>query len=77
MSLHNTLKTRKINESSVLLKHKDGYRILVAVKTLPIFDQNNKVAAVIEFFTEERFHKSNYHENQQLKAKLKSQTDVI
>ncbi len=63
-----------INETRVYLKHKDGYRIPVMVKTIPIYDNNSNIVAAIEVFTDERFQKQIYHENQELKDKLKIDT---
>lgn len=66
-----TLEDGIINEAHVFLKHKDGYRIPVMVKTLPIYDSNQKIVAAIEVFTDERFQKQVYQENMELKDKLR------
>jgi len=69
--LKKTLGDGIINEARVFLKHKEGYRIPVLVKTLPIYDHNRKIVAAIEVFTDERFQKQIYHENIELKDKLR------
>lgn len=69
--LQKTLGDGIINEAHVFLKHKEGYRIPVMVKTLPIYDENQNIVAAIEVFTDERFQKHIYHENLELKDKLR------
>ncbi|HRT69490.1 MAG TPA: sensor domain-containing diguanylate cyclase [Bacilli bacterium] len=69
--LHKTLQDGLIREARVFLKHKDGYRIPVMVKTIPIYDSEQKIVAAIEVFTDERFQKQIYHENIELKDKLR------
>jgi diguanylate cyclase (GGDEF)-like protein/PAS domain S-box-containing protein len=69
--LHKTLDNGMINEAHVFLKHKEGYRIPVMVKTLPIYDEKQNIVAAIEVFTDERFQKHIYHENLELKNKLR------
>ncbi|MFH5881886.1 diguanylate cyclase [Liberiplasma polymorphum] len=69
--LQKTLKDGVINEARVYLKHKDGYRVPVMVKSLPIYDEKQNIVAAIEVFTDERFQKQIYHENQELKDKLR------
>jgi diguanylate cyclase (GGDEF)-like protein/PAS domain S-box-containing protein len=69
--LQKTLDSGIINEARVYLKHKDGYRIPIMVKTLPIYDDKQNIVAAIEVFTDERFQKQIYHENQELKDKLR------
>jgi len=61
-----------INEAHVFLKHKEGYRIPVMVKTLPIYDSEQNIVAAIEVFTDERFQKQVYQENIELKDKLRT-----
>jgi len=69
--LQKTLGDGIINEARVFLKHKEGYRIPVMVKTLPIYDHEHKIVAAIEVFTDERFQKQIYNENIELKDKLR------
>jgi diguanylate cyclase (GGDEF)-like protein/PAS domain S-box-containing protein len=69
--LQKTLTDGVMNESRVFLKHKDGYRIPVMVKTLPIYDHEKNIVAAIEVFTDERFQKQIYNENVELKDKLR------
>lgn len=70
--LQKTLEDGLMNEANVYLKHKDGYRIPVMVKTLPVYDDNNTIVAAIEVFTDERFQQKVYEENVALKDKLKT-----
>lgn len=69
--LQKTLDNGMINEARVYLKHKDGYRIPVMVKTLPIYDDKQSIVAAIEVFTDERFQKQIFQENLELKDKLR------
>jgi len=69
--LHDTLKTGTINEAHVFLRHREGYRVPVMVKSLPIYDDEKRIVAAIEVFTDERFQKAVYDENIQLKDTLK------
>lgn len=67
--LQKTLQDGIVNEARVYLKHKEGYRLPVMVKTLPIYDDNHYIVAAIEVFTDERFQKQIFLENQELKDK--------
>jgi len=49
--LHDTLATGNINEAAVYLHHKDGHRVPVTVKSIPLYE-GEKVVAAIEVFTE-------------------------
>ena len=42
------------------------------VKTLPIYDTEQKIVAAIEVFTDERFQKQIYNENIELRDKLRT-----
>lgn len=68
--LHHTIKTGEINESHVFLRHKEGYRIPVSVKAIPIYDKDNQITGAIEVFTDERFQRENFNENERLKGEL-------
>ncbi len=70
--LLDTIKKGIVNKARIYLKHKDGYRIPVNVKTQPIYDQDNHIVAAIEVFTDERFQRHIYEENVKLKDKLKT-----
>ena len=70
--LHNTLQTGVINEAHVFLRHKEGYRIPVMVRSIPIYDTEQKIVAAIEVFTDERFQKQMFHENESLKNELRT-----
>lgn len=49
--LQSTITDGKTQEANVFLKHKEGHRIPVSVKAVPIYEGNNIVGA-IEFFTD-------------------------
>lgn len=68
--LLDTLKTGKINENEVFLEHKFGYRIPVSVKTFPLYDDDQNIIASVEVFTDMRFKKDHYEENQTLKKAI-------
>ena len=40
----------KINELSLFLNHKTGYRIPISIRLVPIINQNKKIIGAIEFF---------------------------
>lgn len=68
--LHHTIQTGEINESHVFLRHKEGYRIPVSVKAIPIYDKDNQITGAIEVFTDERFQREVFNENERLKNEL-------
>lgn len=68
--LHSSLDTGKINEAEVFLHHKEGHRIPVKVKSIPVYDENKKIVAAIEVFTDERYKQDSYNENRKLKEML-------
>lgn len=65
--LHETLETGKTNENEVFLEHKHGYRVPVSVKTFPLYDDNGKIIAAVEVFTDMKFKENQYKENLELK----------
>jgi diguanylate cyclase (GGDEF)-like protein/PAS domain S-box-containing protein len=65
--LHDTLKTGNINEAEVFLHHKNGHRIPVSVKSIPLYDEHNNIVAAIEAFTDARYNQDTYEENTKLK----------
>ncbi|MBU1019665.1 MAG: sensor domain-containing diguanylate cyclase [Firmicutes bacterium] len=68
--LHHTLQTGDIQEANVFLMHKEGYRVPVTVKSLPVLDDEGNIVAAIEVFTDESFRKENIKENRKLKELL-------
>jgi two-component system cell cycle response regulator len=68
--LHHTLETGEIQESDVYLHHKEGHRIPVRVKSIPVYDEKENIVAAIEVFTDERYKKETYSENRKLKEML-------
>lgn len=68
--LHQTLETGEVVESNVFLMHKDGYRVPVTVKSLPVKDDQGKIVAAIEVFTDESFRKESIMENRRLKEMI-------
>jgi len=68
--LHDTLATGNINEASVYLHHKDGHRVPVTVKSIPLYE-GDKIVAAIEVFTENNSNsKETIIENRELKKLL-------
>lgn len=65
--LHNTLKTGNINEAEVFLHHKNGHRIPVTVRSIPLYDDNNNITGAVEAFTDARYSKDTFEENKKLK----------
>ena len=70
--LHHTLQTGVINEAHVFLRHKQGHRVPVMVRSIPIYDNEKRIVAAIEVFTDERFQKQMFHENENLKNELRT-----
>ena len=68
--LHHTLATGELQEADVFLHHKEGHRIPVKVKSIPIYDLEENIVAAIEVFTDERYKKDTYSENRKLKELL-------
>jgi len=68
--LHDTLATGKVNENEVFLHHKNGHRVPVSVKTMPLYDDAGSIVAAVEVFTDSRFKQDQYDENKQLKRLL-------
>lgn len=67
--LHDTITTGNINNGNVFLHHKDGHRVPVNVRTLPIYDGDEIVAAV-EVFTDSRQNEDAFIENRRLRKML-------
>ena len=68
--LHHTLATGEIQEAEVFLHHKEGHRIPVKVKSIPVYDEHENIVAAIEVFTDERYKQETYTENRKLKEML-------
>lgn len=68
--LHHTLATGEIQEADVFLHHKEGHRIPVKVKSIPVYDDKENIVAAIEVFTDERYKKDTHTENRKLKEML-------
>ena len=66
--LTHTLNTGEIMVTDVFLHHKEGHRIPVTVKSIPVYGKDNKIVAAIEVFTDTRYRKDTYEENRKLKA---------
>lgn len=65
--LQRTVETGETLEIDVFLHHKNGHRVPVAVKSMPIYNSKNEVVAAIEVFTDIRFREDKYKENETLK----------
>jgi two-component system, cell cycle response regulator len=68
--LHHTIKTGEIQQAHVFLRHKEGYRVPVSVKSIPLYDENNIIVGAIEVFTDERFQREIMNENEFLKDEI-------
>lgn len=68
--LHNTLKSGQINENTVYLHHKEGHRIPVNVRTMPITDEDGNIIAAVEVFTDTSYMRDAVNENRKLKEQL-------
>lgn len=68
--LHDTLATGNVNEAAVFLHHKDGHRVPVTVKSIPLFE-GDKVVAAIEVFTDNTpSNRQTIMENRELREML-------
>jgi len=67
--LHKSIKTNKINDARVYLHHKDGHRVEVQVRTIPILEEGEVVGA-IEAFTDQSYQEDYYKQNQELVKKI-------
>lgn len=52
--LHSTLNDGEVREAGVYLHHKDGHRVSVAVRTVPIYDNGEIIGAVEVFVDDDR-----------------------
>ena len=68
--LLDTILTGKQNQADVFLHHKDGYRVPVSVKSLPLYDGKGEIVAAIEVFTDTRYKQDTIIENRRLKEML-------
>jgi diguanylate cyclase (GGDEF)-like protein/PAS domain S-box-containing protein len=67
--LHKTMKTNKINDAEVYLHHKEGHRVNVHVRTIPIIEEG-KIVGAIEAFTDQSFQEDYYRQNKELVEKI-------
>jgi diguanylate cyclase (GGDEF)-like protein/PAS domain S-box-containing protein len=68
--LHKTLQTGVEMNNNVFLHHKDGHRVPVSVRTIPLKDTEGSIVAAIEVFTDQRYRKDYYYENKRLQEML-------
>jgi len=68
--LQETLNTGQIKENNVFLHHKDGHRIPVKVKTMPLYDDLGNIVAAVEVFNDARCTRETYEENTELRKLL-------
>ena len=68
--LHHTIETGEMQQAHVFLRHKEGYRVPVSVKSIPLYDENNVIVGAIEVFTDERFQREIMNENELLKDEI-------
>ena len=64
--LHHTLQTGESLNNRVFLHHKDGHRVPIEVRTIPIYDDEGKVVAAIEAFSDSDHRKNILVENKRL-----------
>jgi len=64
------LNTGQIKENNVFLHHKDGHRIPVKVKTMPLYDDLGNIVAAVEVFNDARCTRETYEENTELRKLL-------
>jgi diguanylate cyclase (GGDEF)-like protein/PAS domain S-box-containing protein len=50
--LHATIEDGKTRQADVYLQHKDGHRVPVTVKAIPLMNKDGKIDGAIEIFTE-------------------------
>ncbi|MFW5842227.1 MAG: diguanylate cyclase [Bacillota bacterium] len=65
--LQDTIRRGIINEATVYLHHKKGYRVPVSVKTIPFLDDTDGTSKAIEFFTDVPSKAKLYQEHRKLK----------
>lgn len=65
--LQDTIIRNVINEATVYLHHKKGYRVPVSVKTIPFYDDTDGTSKAIEFFTDVPSKAKLYQEHRKLK----------
>jgi diguanylate cyclase (GGDEF)-like protein/PAS domain S-box-containing protein len=56
--LAHTIKDRQPRASHFFLHHKQGHRIPINVRTMPLFDEKNDIAGAAEFFSDVRSYES-------------------
>ncbi len=56
--LAHTIKDRQLHTSHLFMHHKQGHRIPVHIRTMPLYDEKNEVAGAAEFFTDASSHES-------------------
>jgi len=52
--LHATIGDGNQREARVYLQHKKGHRVPVTVRTMPVYDENNKINGAIEIFIDDK-----------------------
>ena len=65
--LQETIISGKTIENRVFLHHKNGHRVPVTVKSMPIFDEKNNIIAALEIFSDTDFQKDAFEESQRLR----------
>ncbi len=70
--LQKTLLTGEIQEANVFLHHKEGHRIPVSVRTMPLYDEAGTIVAAVEVFTDMRYQQEAFEENRRLKRMLET-----
>lgn len=68
--LHDTLATGNVNEAAVFLHHKDGHRVPVTVRSIPLFEGEDVVAAIEVFTDNTPTNRQTVMENRELREML-------
>lgn len=73
--LHATLEDGNIREAKVFLQHKNGHRVPVKVKVLPIYNNDEQIQGAVEIFTE--IKNENYFQSEMLKLQSEVYNDAL
>ena len=73
--LHATIEDGNIREAKVFLQHKDGHRVPVKVKVLPIYNNNEEILGAVEIFTE--IKNENYFQSEMMKLQSEVYNDTL
>lgn len=52
--LTDTLKTRSFTQTEMYITHKDGHKVLIALRVAPMFDHTGKIVGITQIFTDSK-----------------------